>query len=54
MGEDSTVPERLAGRTAFKTELLKRFLPFPIFNIKGIWRETGQNIAFWETSNQMA
>lgn len=46
--------ERLAGESASKAEPFNSLQSFPIFNIKGIRRETGQNIAFWETSNQMA
>lgn len=53
-GKDPTMLERLAGGTASKAEPFNCLQSLPIFNIKGIWRETGQNIAFWETSNQMA
>lgn len=53
-GKDPTMLERLAGGTASKAEPFNCLPSFPIFNIKGIWRETGQNTAFWETSNQMA
>lgn len=42
------------GGTASAADPFSRLQSFPIFNIKGIWRETGQNIVFWETSNQTA
>lgn len=41
-------------RNSLLGRFIHRFQWFPICNIKGIWGETGQNIAFWETSNQMA
>lgn len=53
-GKGPTMLERLAGGTASKAEPFNCLQSLPIFNIKGIWRETGQNIVFWETSNQMA